>query len=468
MRGWSVSEVEIVDELRSIVGSANVDAEDEINPDVLHDESLHPAPPEVCCVVRPRTHDEVCAIARCCREAGTPMVARGSGTGLSGAAVPVDGAVLISFERMDKIIEIDLTNHVAVVEPGVTLERLDNALAGSGLYYPVHPGERSGSLGGNVATNAGGMRAVRDGVTRHHVLGLTVVLADGTSLELGGKFVKSSTGYDLVQLLIGSEGTLALVTKVIVKLSPRRDHRATLLAPFATLEEVTEAIPHLVATGVDPAILEYLDLLTMAGITAAAGLDLAIPPDVADVALAYLVVVLESTAADRLDDDAAEVAQHLAELGAIAVYELRPSVGAELIAARERAFYVAKANGATDIIDVVVPRAAVAPYLAEVSAIASRRQTFITGCGHVGDGNVHLSVFEPDELVREELLMELFRAGLDHGGAISGEHGIGTAKLSAYVALTDPVRLELERRIKAAFDPTTLLNPGRSMRGTPS
>jgi glycolate oxidase len=463
-----VSEVELLDELRSIVGTANVDVEDEINPDVLHDESLHPSPPEVSCVVRPRTHEEVCAIARCCSAAGTPMVARGSGTGLSGAAVPVDGAVLISFELMDEILEIDVANHVAVVEPGVTLEQLDDALAGSGLYYPVHPGERSGSLGGNVATNAGGMRAVRDGVTRHHVLGLTAVLADGTSLELGGKFVKSSTGYDLVQLLIGSEGTLALVTKVIVKLSPRRDHRATLLAPFATLEEVTEAIPHLVATGVDPAILEYLDLLTMAGITAAAGLDLAIPPRVADVALAYLVVVLESTAADRLEDDAAQVAQHLAELGAIDVYELRPSVGAELIAARERAFYVAKANGASDIIDVVVPRAAVAPYLAAVSAIAARRQTFITGCGHVGDGNVHLSVFEPDELVREELLMELFQAGLDHGGAISGEHGIGTAKLGAYVALTDPARLELERRIKAAFDPTTLLNPGRSMRGTPS
>lgn len=457
---------EFVDALRCIVGDANIESGDDINPDVLHDESLHPPAPQACCVVRPGTHDEVCALARACNAAGIPMVARGSGTGLSGAAVPQHGAVLISFERLRRIIDIDTSNHVAVVEAGVTLEELDAALSASDLYYPVHPGERSGSLGGNVATNAGGMRAVRDGVTRHHVLGLKVVLADGTSLVLGGKYVKSSAGYDLVQLLIGSEGTLALVTEVTVKLSPRRSQRCTLLAPFATLEEITTSIPHLVATGVDPAILEYIDALTMAGITSAAGLDLAIPPEVAEAALAYLVIVLESTNASRLEEDASEVAAHVARLGAIDVYELRSSVGAGLIAARERAFYVAKANGASDIIDVVVPRAAVASYLGEVSAIAARRQTFITGCGHVGDGNVHLSVFEPDDDARTALLNELFEAGLAHGGAISGEHGIGAAKRDAYLALTDPARLALEQRIKRAFDPNTVLNPELFPRGS--
>jgi glycolate oxidase len=461
-----MDEANLIAALRSIVGEGSVDVGASINPDDLHDESLHPPVPVATCVVRPTSHEQVAAIAAACSSAGVPMVARGSGTGLSGAAVPLDGAVVISFSSMRRILEIDLANHVAVVEPGVTLAELDEALRGTGLRYPVHPGERSGSLGGNVATNAGGMRAVRDGVTRHHVLGLRVVLADGTSLDLGGRFVKSSTGYDLVQLLVGSEGTLALVTQVTVKLSVRLPEQVTLLAPFATLDEVSAAIPELVVTGVDPAILEYIDFLTMAGITSAAGLDLAIPPSVADAALAYLVVVLESTSAERLDEDAAAVAEHLSRLGAIDVYSLRERTGVDLIAARERAFYVAKANGATDIIDVVVPRAQVAPYLARVAEIAARHQTFITGCGHAGDGNVHLSVFEADEAARRALLLELFEAGIELGGAISGEHGIGVAKLDAYRALTDPARLALEERLKFAFDPQGLLNPGRSSRGT--
>ncbi len=188
-------------------------------------------------------------------------------------------------------------------QPGLTLAELDAALAPLGLVYPVFPGEQSASLGGNVATNAGGMRAVKYGVTRHHVLGIEAVLGTGQVVRTGGKFVKSTSGYDLTQLVVGSEGTLALVTEATLRLHPRPEHHATLLAPFATVGEIAAAVPPIVASGVDPLLVEYIDLVTMAGITAAAGIDLGIPDEVREQALAYLVIVLEDHHPDRLEAD---------------------------------------------------------------------------------------------------------------------------------------------------------------------
>src|SRR5207237_4281477 len=173
------------------------------------------------------------------------------------------GGILLTVEKMNEILEVDTANHIAVVQPGVTLEQLDEVTAAHGLVYPVFPGEYSASLGGNVATNAGGMRAVKYGVTRHQVLGLEVVLAGGDVIRTGGKFVKGSTGYDLTQLLVGSEGTLGLVTEVTLRLYPRPSHQATVLAPFRSLAEVATAVPRVVASGIGPLILEYIDQLTM-------------------------------------------------------------------------------------------------------------------------------------------------------------------------------------------------------------
>jgi glycolate oxidase len=450
--------------LASILDSGAVTSGGEINPSDVHDESLSAHPGHPVAVVRPRTAEQVSAVMKLCALHGVPVVPRGSGTGLSGAGVAQEGCLLMAFDQMNRIKEIDLENQVAVVEPGVTLAQLDEALAGTGLFYPVHPGERSGSIGGNVSTNAGGMRAIRDGVTRHHVLGLELVLADGSIVRSGGKMLKLSTGYDVTQLVIGSEGTLALVTEVIVKLTPRFTDSATLLAPFGSLEEITAAVPHLIATGLAPAVLEYLDSFTMAAVTSSAELELGIPESVTEQALAFLVIVVESTRADRLEGDVEVMAGELERRGAIDTYLLPEHAAAALIEARERAFYVAKANGATDIIDVVVPRAEVSRFLSEVGAIAQRRSTLVVGCGHVGDGNVHMSVFETDPTARHDLMSEIFTAGLELGGAISGEHGVGTEKLAAYQALSDPVRLDLEARIKEAFDPRCLLNPARSLR----
>ena len=446
--------------LIDIVGAGDVLVGDGIGDDYLRDEALTSVPARPDFVVRPASTDEVAQLVAFAADQGIAVTARGSGTGLSGGCVADHGGILVSFERMDQILEIDTENHVAVVQPGVTLAQLDTALAERDLAYTVYPGEYSASLGGNVATNAGGMRAVKYGVTRHQVLGLEAVLGTGEVIRTGGKYVKATTGYDLTQLIIGSEGTLALATEAILKLHPRIHHHATVLAPYRTLDEVAASVPAIVNSGVGPVILEYIDLLSMAGIAAANSLDLGVPQEIKDTALAYLVVVLEQRTAERLDEDVEELATQLHELGALDVYVLPSGAGAALIEARERAFWAAKGNGANDIIDMVVPRAQIPEYMTAVSEIAQRTGSLVAGCGHIGDGNVHLSVFQGDPDVRYDVMHSIFAAGMDLGGSISGEHGVGTAKKKYFHELTDPTKVALMQRIKTAFDPAGILNPG--------
>ena len=448
-------------ELMSIVGSGAATFAPNHNLDDLHDESLHHLTVQPLAVVRPTTTLQVAQIVALASRNGLAITPRGSGTGLSGAATPIPGGIVVNFELMNQIIRVDLIDHIAVVQPGVTLRELGETLKGTGLHYPVYPGELSGSIGGNVNTNAGGMRAVRHGVTRHHVLGLELVLADGSVVRTGGPVMKTSSGYDLTQLVLGSEGTLALVTEVTLKLSPRFERTATVLVPYESLTAISDVVPKVIASGLQPSMLEYLDRRTMTGLVAVTNLELGVEKSIVEKASAYLIVILETRTIEQLEADVADLAALLEASGALNIYVLADGAAARLIEARERMFWVAKEVGTHEIVDIVVPRSQVPIFLDEAMRIAQRYEAQITGCGHVGDGNVHLSVLLANTERRARLMRDLFASGLQLGGAISGEHGIGIDKQAHYLALTDPTLLDLQRRIKLAFDPDRLLNPYR-------
>ncbi|WP_033293885.1 FAD-binding oxidoreductase [Amycolatopsis jejuensis] len=451
---------EIGARLADAVGAGNLLTGEAISDDYAHDEALSTPGQKPAYVAKPASAEEVAALLKIAAEEGLPVTARGSGSGLSAAARPVEGGLLVSFERMNAVLEIDTGNHVAVVQPGVTLAELDAKTAEHGLTYPVYPGELSASVGGTVGTNAGGMRAIRYGVTRGNVSGLQAVLATGEIIRTGGRMSKISSGYDLTQLIIGSEGTLALVTEVIVKLQPRLPHGATVLAPFDDFGQVMAAVPRIAASGLAPQILEYIDNLTMAAMVYNDNLELGVPAEIRDRTQAYLAVALENRVAERLGEDVEELGGLLTELGAIDAYVLEGGAARKLIEAREKAFWNAKSAGADDVIDVVVPRTAMPPFLARARELAMAAGGGAIGCGHAGDGNVHLAIFCKDPDTRTQLLTDIFGYAIELGGAISGEHGLGRTKTKYHAQLEDPVKLDLLHRLKNSFDPAGILNPG--------
>jgi len=451
---------EVMEKLRAIVGEENVFVGDDIKEEYACDEALtvKPCLPEV--VVEPGNAEEVANVLRLANEKKVPVTPRGGGTGLCGGCVAVSGGILLSLERMNRILEIDEENYVAVVEAGVVLANLYKAVEARGFYYPIYPGEESATVGGNVATNAGGMKAVKYGVTRHYVLGLEAVLPNGEIIQTGGKYVKVSTGYDLTQLLVGSEGTLAVVTKVILKLLPLPKATATLFVPFKNLKAGIRVVPTILKSWVAPATIEFLEKLGLNAMENYTGKKVPISERVRDEAEAFLIIIIEGKSSEEALKDSEFVSDICIKHGAIDVF-VPPTekAGRELVELREKAFYAAREAGATDLVDVVVPRCEIPNFVEQMHEISAKYATIITGAGHAGDGNVHLAVLEQDADKLSTILKEIYRVGKNLGGTISAEHGIGSEKRRFLLEMEDEVKIELMRRIKKAFDPNNILNP---------
>jgi glycolate oxidase len=452
----------VTERLRAIVGEENVLVGDDIKEEYACDEALtvKPCLPEL--VVKPGSAEDVAKVLRLANEKRIPVTPRGGGTGLCGGCVAVSGGILLSLERMNRILEIDEENYVAIVEAGVVLADLYKAVEARGFCYPIYPGEESATIGGNVATNAGGMKAVKYGVTRHYVLGLEAILPNGEIIQTGGKYVKVSTGYDLTQLLVGSEGTLAVVTKVILKLLPRPKAKITLFAPFKDLNDGIRAVPVILKSGVIPVTIEFLEKLGFNAMEDYTGRKVPIRERVRDEAEAFLIIVIEGKNSEEALRDSEFISDVCMKHGAIDIF-IPPTerAGRELLDLREKAYYAAKDAGATDLVDIVVPRGEIPNFVEQIHEISAKYATVIAGAGHAGDGNVHLAILEQDADKLSMILKEIYMVGKNLGGTISAEHGIGSEKRRFLLEMEDKAKIELMRRIKKAFDSNNILNPGK-------
>ena len=412
-------------------------------------------------VALPTETTQVAELVRICAEYGVPIVPRGAGTGLSGGAVGIEGGLTIAFTAMDRILEIDEANLVAVVQPGIINARLKAAVAEHGLFYPPDPASyEMCSIGGNLGTNAGGLCCVKYGQTRDWVLGLEVVMADGRVVRLGGKNVKDVAGYALTQLIVGSQGTLAIVTEATLRLRPLPPPRATMLAFFASLDAAGDAVAGIGPAGLTPVTLELMDAFTIEAVNDAYGLGL--PTGAA----AMLMIESDLPGAGAAAEiDAAESVCRTA--GAIETVRAADAQEADwLRQARRGAYQALERIGLVRMEDVGVPRGRVPELLRAIEASATRLGVRCGTFGHAGDGNLHPNlVFERDdptaEATTEAFKDEIYRAAIALGGTVTAEHGIGLARRDYLELQRGPEAVAIMRAIKAALDPQGILNPGR-------
>ena len=453
---------DFVPQLASIVGAFNIKASEADRLAYGTDAMKRGKPADV--VVLPANTQEVAQVVRLCAENRLPMVPRGGGTGYTGGAVPLAGGVVISLERMNRILEIDELNLIAVVEPNVVTGDLQDAVEKVGLFYPPDPASlRQSVIGGNVAECAGGPRAFKYGTTKQYVLGLEAVLPTGEIVETGGKVVKNVVGYDLTQLLVGSEGTLAIITKIILRLVPKPPMQATLRASFPHVNNAVDAVTRIIRARVVPAALELADGDCLEAVAQYLNVRSLAPEGTGAILLLEVDGIPQA-----VDDEARRVEQACRKAGATEILRARDAAERqELWRIRRELSPALKTIAPLKFNhDVVVPKGRIPELFALVQNIRQRFALTIPCFGHAGDGNIHVNVMahpdRPGEVERaHEAERVLFEGVVALEGSISGEHGIGFAKLPFIRMELGDAEIALMKRVKQAFDPHGLLNPGK-------
>jgi glycolate oxidase len=414
------------------------------------------------CVVFVQSADEIAAVLRLAGETKTPVVTRGSGTGLSGGSLPVPGCLVLCTVKMDRILETDPANLTMLVEPGVTTIQVAEEAARVGLFYPPDPGSmKISTIGGNVAENSGGLRGLKYGITRNYIMGLEVVLPDGEILFTGNKCVKDVAGYSIKDLFIGSEGTLGVITKVLLKLIPKPAAKKTMVATFDAMDKAAQTVSDIIAARIIPCTLEFLDRTTIHCVEDYAKVGLPLNCE------ALLLMETDGHPA-AVDEEAAQMAALAKQNGALEVRIAKDDAEAAKLATARRSAFSALARVAPTTIleDATVPRSELAHMIRFVAKVAEKYRLKIGTFGHMGDGNLH-PTFLTDERNHEEMhriheaFKEIFDEAIRLGGTITGEHGIGVAKKDFLPKFAGDASMRVMRELRRALDPNGILNPGK-------
>ncbi|UCH97046.1 MAG: FAD-binding oxidoreductase [Candidatus Aminicenantes bacterium] len=459
------------EELNKIVGEQNFLTREEQMLDYSHDEFPDTRISQVpSAVVRPVNTQQVSEILKWANKSKVPVTPRGGGTGLCGGCIPVPGGIVLSLEGMNHIIEIDSDNRMAVVEAGVRLMDFYEAVEKENLFFPPHPGDESATIGGVIATNAGGSRAVKYGVVRNFVKGLEVVLPDGEIIQLGGKLLKNSTGYSLLHLVIGSEGTLGIVTKAILNLLPPPKAQMTLIAPFNDLENAIQVVPALAKTGILPMAVEFIEVDTIK-----VAEDFMKKKWPCQEGKAHLMIILDGTSDDEVLNIAQQIGKVCGKFGAPDVFVADTTKKQKEILEIRSNIYETIKKYVIEILDIVLPPSAIPGHVNAIHRLSRQYNMWLPTFGHAADGNVHTLPLrahylegkwkEIPESQWKEIYPQVRKALHDdarnRGGLVSGEHGIGLVKKEYLSDSIGSNVIEKMRLIKNVFDPNHVLNPGK-------
>ncbi len=454
-------ETKLISQLKKIIGKEGVlTAKEDLNTYSYDGTTTWAHMPDV--VVLPATTEQVSQVLKLANENKIPVTPRGAGTNVSGGSIPIKGGIVLCTTKLNKILDINKTNLTATVEPGVVLQNLNMALAKQSLFYPPDPQSFLGcTMGGTVAENAGGPYCVKYGVTKQYLLGLEVVLANGYIMKLGGVTVKNRTGYELVMLFTGSEGTLGVITKITVRLLPMPPASKTMMAVFDDMAVGGQAVSNIMASGVVPAKVEFVDNFVIRRIEEMTPMGLPVEAN------ALLLLQADGSPA-AVEADSEQIVDILKKSGAKEVKVAKDANEAAMYWKMRSGGFAAVFGAAHTVMaeDVAVPRDKLAEFIRKLGEISKKSGFFIQFLGHAGDGNLHPSIFtdmrNEEEFARaQDTMAEIFRAALELGGVLSGEHGIGLEKQRFLKEAMDPVAIDLMKKIKGILDPNNILNPGK-------